>query len=477
MDVGAWIRVSSGGQDEANQEPDIERYCAGRDYHIARRYQVHGKSAYHGQQQAALDEALADMRAGVIKRLVIWHSDRIERREGKALLDVLAEFTAAGGSVESVQEPALGQLDFGGQVTTFIAGLINHEKSAHLAEQVRIAHDRIRENEALVGRPPFGYEVTGTKYGKTMVPTPEGQKYVPEIFARVIAGKSLDSIARWLDAEGVQGNSKGFKGWYPRTVGTLIRNATYMGHRQDAAGKTVLRVDPIVDADVFRRANAALDSKPKRGLILTANRALLSGVLRCGKCGGPMSRIYVGPKAHRGAYYRCTGTGPARKPCRNMIAVSVLDAVMDHAMAGLDRPVLEYRVIPGHDYAAQLADLRYEMQQLSLRDLSWDDEDAERARLRAEYDRLAALPVVPEQVQLVDTSETYAGRWAGLTGQQRGDWLRSKGVRMDARRNPMPDAPPLSPVPDPDGRVVRLESPELIVNIRLAGVSARGAAA
>ena len=38
---------------------------------------------------------LADMRAGVIKVLVIWHSDRIERRPGKALLDLLEEGSQA----------------------------------------------------------------------------------------------------------------------------------------------------------------------------------------------------------------------------------------------------------------------------------------------------------------------------------------------------------------------------------------------
>ncbi len=49
-------------------------------------------------------------------------SDGIERRPGKALLDLLAEVSDAGGHVESVKEPTLGALDFGGQVMTFIAG-------------------------------------------------------------------------------------------------------------------------------------------------------------------------------------------------------------------------------------------------------------------------------------------------------------------------------------------------------------------
>jgi DNA invertase Pin-like site-specific DNA recombinase len=59
-DAGLWIRVSSGGQDEANQRPDLERYCAQRGYNIAREYEVHAKSAFHGRQRKDLDSAIQD---------------------------------------------------------------------------------------------------------------------------------------------------------------------------------------------------------------------------------------------------------------------------------------------------------------------------------------------------------------------------------------------------------------------------------
>ena len=37
--VGAWIRVSTQAQDEANQVPDIERYCEDHGYQIVKRYE------------------------------------------------------------------------------------------------------------------------------------------------------------------------------------------------------------------------------------------------------------------------------------------------------------------------------------------------------------------------------------------------------------------------------------------------------
>ncbi|HEV8219698.1 MAG TPA: hypothetical protein VGQ05_05470, partial [Streptosporangiaceae bacterium] len=56
--VGAWVRVSSGKQDEANQVPAVIRHCIGKRYWPARWYLVHGKSAYHGKHQADLDRAV-----------------------------------------------------------------------------------------------------------------------------------------------------------------------------------------------------------------------------------------------------------------------------------------------------------------------------------------------------------------------------------------------------------------------------------
>ena len=68
--AGIWIRVSSGGQDEANQLPDIERHCTAQGYSVERRYELHDRSASKGEQQAKLDAMISDMREGTIKVLV-----------------------------------------------------------------------------------------------------------------------------------------------------------------------------------------------------------------------------------------------------------------------------------------------------------------------------------------------------------------------------------------------------------------------
>ena len=211
--VGAWVRVSSGKQDEENQVPSLVKYCIDHKYWPVVWYIVHAKSAFKGEHQDVLDQAVDDMRSGKTAVLAIWHSDRLERRHDgktKTLLGTLAEFSDAGGRVESTLEPTLGQMDFGGQVTTFITGLVNHEKSKHISEQVNLAKDRITANGAVSSRPPWGFYTEGEKYNRKMFPTDTCREYVPQIFARCIAGESLRTIAIWLKYPARQADAYGY---------------------------------------------------------------------------------------------------------------------------------------------------------------------------------------------------------------------------------------------------------------------------
>lgn len=438
--AGLWIRVSSGAQDEANQVPDVERHCADHGYTIARRYVVHAKSAFKGEHQGDLDAMLADMRAGVIRVLVIWHSDRIERRPGKALLDLLAEVSVAGGRVESVQEPTLGQLDFGAQVTTFIAGLVNSEKSRHISEQVGLAFDRIRENGGVIGWWPWGFEpVPGPNsdhrglLDKHLVPTEEGRRLAPGIFQRVADGLSLRKVADWLEAETG-------RPWWARTVGTIIRNPAFRGVHYDEDGKTLYRCEAIVPAHLWKRANDALDAARTRtaGPPDTENTSLLSSLLRCLRCDdSPMYRI-VPPG--REPCYRCTGRGRNRKGCGNLVSLEVTDGLMNEAMSGLARPVTVREFIPGSNYDDEIEAITYELKGLAALELDEETEDQRRAELRAERKRLQDLPSVPDRWTEVETGETFGQLWERSTLQERRAWLRKASFKVYAGNPEMLEA-------------------------------------
>jgi hypothetical protein len=74
-----WARVSTDHQTEANQMPDLERFCAHRSYEITRRYLLSDVSAYNGAHRETLRQVLDDAYRGEFQVLVVWAVDRICR--------------------------------------------------------------------------------------------------------------------------------------------------------------------------------------------------------------------------------------------------------------------------------------------------------------------------------------------------------------------------------------------------------------
>jgi site-specific DNA recombinase len=299
-----------------------------------------------------------------------------------------------------------------------------------IRERSMNTQSELREGGKLVGRPAFGYISAGVKYDHTIVPTEEGRRLVPEIFGRVIDGESLAVIAAWLSEETG-------RPWWPRTVGTIIRNPTYMGRRcqQDPKtkkyGRTLLRCEPLVDAATFAGAGKALDARPKRGHVDPANRPMLSGVLSCPFCqDSPMYRLASG-------YYRCTGRGADRRGCGNMVRAGAVDAAVDRIITEtFDKPVMAHAIIPGNEaqIAARLEEVKFEMRQLGSADVDDGEYDRRLAGLRAERDRVNAAEVVPECVELTDTGERYSQLWAQTAISERGPWLARHGFRVCASK-------------------------------------------
>jgi hypothetical protein len=88
-------------------------------------------------------------------------------------------------------------------------------------------------------------------------------------------------------------------------------------------------------------------------------------------------------------------------------------------------PELAVVVVPGSDHSAQLERVQDELSQLSRRGLPDAEEDWRRKGLRAERDRLRALPVEPARRELRFTGRTRGQMWAAMTHAERVAHLRS----------------------------------------------------
>jgi DNA invertase Pin-like site-specific DNA recombinase len=420
--AGVWIRVSGDDQDEENQVPEVERYVAEHGYEETRRYTVHDRSAFKGEQQAALDNMVADMRGGQIEVLVCWHSDRLERRGHEALFKLLRDVHDAGGRVESTLEPQLGKTDLSGAVLTFMLGLMAHQESLHKSERVLISRDRIKTNGALWGRNNWGYDKpTGDKYNKTLTPSEEGKRYVPEVFQRIADGQTCKEVAAWLGAEARPGVSH-------KTILRMIRNPVYRGVRIDADGRPETQVPALVSATLWLAANKRLSNgnRGKRGPLRYKNTgklirppALLTSVLFCPLCrradgtAAPMYRILP---PGRGYWYRCHGFEPDNKGCGNNVRMETTDARAIALLSRAPSPYKELQWVPGVNFDNELVEIALELTDLPKRGLSDYEEDAERKRLRAERDRLAEMneDAEPDRWEPVWTGETVGQHFTRL---------------------------------------------------------------
>ena len=429
-----WLRVSTGQQDEANQEPEIDAWCRDRGYVVRKTFTLRGKSASKGQQDKALDEMIACMIRGLFTVLVVWASDRIERRGAYSAFDLARRVKEAGGRIEYVKDAYLNEANDMSDVMLAMAATKDKLESKRKQERTTMVQARIRTAGAFVGKPPFGYQVAGVKYARFLEPSEEGRRLIPEVFQMCIDGQSLAKIGAWLEEQTEQK-------WYPRRVSGTLRNPVYRGVQTDDDGRPVHRCEALVDASIWKRANDALGRHGKRGPENKLDPALLSSVLECGRCAAngvysPMYRLRSSKKDHYVEYYRCTGTGTQRRGCGNMIRLVTLDGIVDMCMKahGRDLDIKDLFIEPGTDHQPELEAVRFEIRALATQELTDDEYDARLTELRAERDRLASLPVVPDRLVERSTGETYADKWRRLDPKERGVWLRQRGLKVRAHK-------------------------------------------
>jgi DNA invertase Pin-like site-specific DNA recombinase len=353
-----------------------------------------------------------------------------------------------------------------------------------IREKVTRELDALVEAGKLTGKPPFGYAVAGERYDKRLVPTDLGREWVPWIYERVIDGWAGKRIANELNDAGVLREKSR---WWQNAIGQIIRNPVYKGFRckyevippdevevmidgkpvarpwrgpdkkivryrygdkwrewsRWTFGQVIHRCEPLVDAAVWKAANEALENRAHRGYIDPEKCAMLSEALFCPNCtaiGAPMYRLTSGKFTKTGAdysYYRCAGKGGGRTSCRLCVKLELVDEAVCQIIARrFNVPIMEHQIVYGNEAEIEneLEQILFELAQLPSRRLPWAEEDAERARLRAEYERVAATPVVEDKVELRPTGQTYLQVWDSLDVHQRGHWLAEEGFKVYATK-------------------------------------------
>jgi len=249
--------------------------------------------------QAALDLA----RSGAVDMLLVYRVDRLSRKV-RQLAQLAEELDTLNVVLRSATEPFDTGSAAGRMMLQMLAVFAEFEHATIVDRISAGIERRAKEGRWFGGRPPFGYTFSSEE--RVLVPDPVKAPVVRRVFdlyARKRLGTS--TIAQLLHDEGAPAPSAG---WGHPGVHWIINNPTYVGkiRWRDKVFDGIH--EPLVDEFTFAKAQAILAERgehaKRRG---NASDFLLSGLLRCGKCG----KAYIGMSANgnggRYHYYACTG--------------------------------------------------------------------------------------------------------------------------------------------------------------------------
>lgn len=258
-------------------------------------------SAYSGKPRPRYRAMLDAIRAGRIDAVLAWHTDRLHRSPIE-----LEEYISACNAGREVPTHCVkaGTLDLStpsGRMLARTLGTLARYESEHRGERVAAAVLQRAQTGGRSGGPrPFGYEDDGIT-----VREPEA-KAVRAAVESVLAGASLRSVARTLNATGLTTSMKG-RSWDAHSVRALLlrsRNAGLRDHQGQVIGPA--NWPEIVPEEQWRAVMAILTDPGRRTSPSDARvRWLGSGLYRCAGCDRPSLRVST---AGRGIpSYRCPG--------------------------------------------------------------------------------------------------------------------------------------------------------------------------
>lgn len=311
-----YARISSDqegtGAGVARQVEDCRKLAHDLGWPVAEEYIDNDASAYSGRLRPAYARLLDHIAAQAVDGLLIYHPDRLTRRPKDLEHFLEVADRASLTNIRFVQ----GSMDLGtgdGLLILRIQVATAAYESANKSRRVRRKLDEV----AAKGLPhggsvrPFGYA------DDRVTVIPSEAKIIRQLAKRFLAGESLRSLATWMNEQNIP--SVTGTSWRSTRLKDILcspRNAGLRVHRGQIIGPAVWK--PIISQEVRDRITARFDEIAKSGR-RPARRYLLSGMLRCGRCGTPLYssarehtaiRLFVRSGSRRlRPPHRCSRTG------------------------------------------------------------------------------------------------------------------------------------------------------------------------
>lgn len=319
VQAGIYCRISKADEGDYVKTDDQERICREHaerlGWEVAEGvghpfksgvYTDHSKSAWQkNRNRPAWNRMLADVNAGRINGIIVYHGDRLARRP-EDLADLMRLSDSKGVKLASPS----GTYDLDkNRLELWVRTAFAEEESQRLSERRKAQYERWRREGKTrpggQGGRAFGFASDGV----TQVPAEA--EAIREMADRILAGDSAYAVGRDLTERGFRTPSG-----LPLTSAVVI----YVLKRPRTAGlmpdgENRAAWDPVLDRQTWEQVMLLLAARKesKFGHATTTRRWLLSSIALCGACGGTMTAGYARRNVARGIEavpgYYCRNAG------------------------------------------------------------------------------------------------------------------------------------------------------------------------
>jgi DNA invertase Pin-like site-specific DNA recombinase len=340
-----YARVSSDphnrGKSVADQVAECKRECEQRGWHVVEIFDGdndRSASRYATKERKDYARLVEFLRAGNADVLVTWESSRAQRDlEAYLRLREIAE----GNGVQWCYKGRLYDLSrTDDRFTTGLDALLAEREASEIRDRVLRGQRASAEKGLPTASTLFGYEREyhpKTKEFVRQLIREDQAAIVREAAERIAAGEAKTAVIRDFNRRGIR-TSQGAV-WRHRNLQIMLTNPAYIGkrvHRGKVIGDGVWPA--ILEPDVFYACVQRYANPDPRFNISGHVRHLLSGIPRCGVCGGRIKAF----SSNTGHYYTCWGTtgavGAGRAKCVNLHRSTFEKHVTALVLERLSRP-------------------------------------------------------------------------------------------------------------------------------------------
>lgn len=318
--AGIYTRISLAGMGDTTKTDDQERISrdlAGRlGLDVAGVYCDPNRSAWRrDRHRPGWDRMLADVKAGRINAIVVYHGDRLIRQPYD--LETLLQLAESKG-VRLFSPSGTRNLDVADD--RFILRI-------EAAQACRASDDTSRRKKAQIDRlRRDGRSRPGGRGGRAFGFQSDGVTQVPaeaaaaaEWAARLLAGETMGTLLRDMSARGVTTTAGGE--WGHRAAKRMLLAPRAAGLMPDGESKAAW--EPLLDRQTWERLRLVLAGRAAPGAPRAARSWMLSNIAVCGVCRSPLRGQ---PRASQADAYSCKRASHVSR-ARTVLDTYVLAAV------------------------------------------------------------------------------------------------------------------------------------------------------